>query len=148
MSNLTNRIYGPFVTGRSAVGILLLRAIAGMAFIYHGWGKIQNPFHWMGPDSAMPAFLQALAAISEFCGGLAWVFGLLTPVASFGIMCTMIVATFTNITSGGVFVGGTGAYELPLLYLSVAVLLLFAGPGVFSLDAIIFGRRPRLPKSP
>ena len=60
--------------------LLLLRIVAGVAFMLHGWGKIQHPFSWMGPD--MPGFLQALAALSEFGGGAAWALGLLTPLAS------------------------------------------------------------------
>ncbi|HSN54816.1 MAG TPA: DoxX family membrane protein, partial [Candidatus Sulfomarinibacteraceae bacterium] len=46
--------------------LLLLRLVAGLAFMFHGWGKIQNPFGWMGPDGFAPGFLQGLAALSEF----------------------------------------------------------------------------------
>ncbi len=28
----------------ASVGVLLLRLIGGVAFLFHGWGKIQNPF--------------------------------------------------------------------------------------------------------
>lgn len=37
--------------------LLFLRLIAGTAFIMHGWGKIQNPMAWMGPDAPVPGFL-------------------------------------------------------------------------------------------
>src|SRR5258708_34408927 len=60
--------------------------------MHHGWSKIQHPFSWMGPDSGTPAFFQSLAALSEFGGGMAWILGLLLPLASFGIACTMAVA--------------------------------------------------------
>ena len=39
---------------------LLLRFVAGLAFMFHGWDKIQNPFGWMGPDGFAPGFFQAL----------------------------------------------------------------------------------------
>ena len=68
-----------------SVGLLLLRLVMGVAFVLHGWGKIQNPMGWMGPEATMPAVLQALAAISEFGGGLALIAGLLTRSASLGI---------------------------------------------------------------
>jgi hypothetical protein len=71
------------------VALLLTRVVAGVAFMMHGWPKIQNPLGWMGPEGFAPGSLQALAAISEFGGGLAWVLGLLTPLASLGIACTM-----------------------------------------------------------
>lgn len=106
--------------------------------------KIQHPFDWMGPQAFAPATLQALAALSEFGGGLAWILGLVTPLASFGIVSTMVVATWTlAITRGDPFVAsGPGpAFELPALYLCVALLLMAAGPGRWSLDRAIFGTR-------
>ena len=132
-------LFPPALTGRPAVGLLAVRLAGGTAFVLHGWPKIQNPFGWMGADSAMPGFLQALAALSEFGGGFAWMLGLLTPVASLGLLCTMTVATWTHLMRGDPFVGRGGpSYELALVYLTIAGLLLLAGPGRFSLDATLF----------
>ena len=88
-----------------------------------------------------------LAAISEFGGGLAWIAGLLTPLASFGIACTMVVAVRLHaVVMGDPFVSQTGgrAYELGALFLSIAVLLLLAGPGRFSLDGLLFGENEKV----
>lgn len=60
----------PYPAPSSAV-LLLLRLVAGTAFVIHGSQKIQNPFGWMGPQSSIPGFFQLLAAISEFGGGIA-----------------------------------------------------------------------------
>jgi putative oxidoreductase len=127
-----------------SAGLLLLRLVVGLAFMFHGYGKIQNPFGWMGPNSSMPSFLQALAALSEFGGGLAWMLGLVTPLACFGVACTMAVATYTCITTFHFpFVSqkGGGSYELATVYFSVAILLFLAGPGRFSVDRILFGAK-------
>ena len=132
------------LSGRVSLSLLVLRLVVGAAFMHHGFGKIQNLFGWMGPDAGMPAFLQALAALSEFGGGLAWMLGLLTPLASFGIGCTMTVAVWTHaVVRHDPFVSmGPGAsYELALVYWCVALLLLLAGPGRFSLDRMFFGER-------
>lgn len=126
------------------VALLFFRFVAGSAFMIHGWSKIQNPFAWMGPDAAVPGILQALAAFSEFGGGLAWILGLVTPLASLGIAFTMAVAVFKHAISWGhpfVAKGGGPAYELALVYLSIAVLLIALGPGRLSLDRRIFGSR-------
>lgn len=125
----------------SSVALLLLRLVSGLAFIFHGWGKIQSPFSWMGPDSSIPGFFQMLAAVSEFGGGIAWIMGLLTPVASFGMACTMVVAVYFHmILLGDPFVaskGGQGSYELALVYLTISLLLMFVGPGKYSIDRIL-----------
>jgi putative oxidoreductase len=125
------------------LSLLLLRFVAGLAFMLHGWGKIQNPFGWMGPEAFAPGFLQALAALSEFGGGLAWIIGLITPLASLGIACTMAVAVYMHaIMRGDPFVSvGGSAYELAALYFCISVLLMATGPGRFSLDRLIFGAR-------
>lgn len=119
---------------RRAPSLLLLRAVCGLALMTHGWTKIRNPLGWMGPEATTPGLFQALAAVAEFGGGLAWILGLLTPVASLGILCTMAVAIATHLGRGDSFVG-KGSYELAAVYAVIAVLLGLAGPGRFSLDA-------------
>jgi putative oxidoreductase len=124
--------------------LLLLRLVVGTAFIIHGWQKIQSPFVWMGPQAPVPGLFQFLAAFSEFGGGIAWILGLLTPLAALGIGCTMTVAvSMHSMMLHDPFVSLTGgrSYELASAYLCIAVLLLALGPGKFSLDAKLFGER-------
>ncbi len=131
-------------SARVSAGLLLLRLVAGAAFLYHGYGKIQNPFGWMGPDAGFPGVFQALAAVSEFGGGLAWMLGLLTPLASCGLACTMTVAVWMHaavLHDPFVALQGGRSYELASVYLCVAVLLLLAGPGRFSVDRVAFGEK-------
>ena len=132
------------VSARVSAGLLVLRLVAGTAFMYHGYGKIQNPFGWMGPNAGIPGVFQALAALSEFGGGLAWILGLLTPLASLGLACTMTVAVWTHaVVLHDPFVAQKGgrSWELASAYLCVAVLLLLAGPGRFSADRVAFGEK-------
>ena len=141
LSSLFKPLYLPALP---SAGLLVLRAIAGAAFMFHGYGMIQNPFGWMGPDATIPRVFQALAAISEFGGGLAWILGLLTPLASLGLVCTMSVAVRMHaFVLHDPFVSQTGgrSFEPALGYLGVAILLLLIGPGRFSLDRLIFGDR-------
>ncbi len=127
------------------LALLFTRLVAGAAFMLHGWGKIQHPFNWMDPQAFAPAPLQALAALSEFGGGLALILGLLTPLGAFGIACTMAVAfgmhTFMR---GDPFVSTGGPSSEPAaVYFCLAVLFIALGPGRFSLDAKLFGPRSR-----
>jgi putative oxidoreductase len=133
------------LSGRVSTGLLILRLVAGLAFVFHGYGKIQHPLNWMGPNASIPGPLQALAAISEFGGGLAWMVGLLTPLASLGLACTMAVATCMHaFVFKDPFVAkgpGSGSYELASVYFCIALLFLLAGPGRFSVDRLIFGAK-------
>ena len=129
---------------RVSAGLLILRLVAGLAFVIHGYGKITKPFAWMPPEAGVPSILQGLAALSEFGGGLAWILGLLTPLASLGLACTMAVAVWMHaIVRGDPFVpsGPGGSYELASIYFCIALLLLLTGPGRFSLDRVVFGKR-------
>ena len=115
----------------ASAALLAMRLVAGSAFAQHGFGKIQSPFAWMGPDAGTPGIFQALAAVSEFGGGIAWMLGLLTPLSSFGILSTMTVAVFTHLSKGDGMIKG---YELAAVYWTIALCLMAIGPGRFSLD--------------
>lgn len=121
-------------SSRVSTGLFLLRLVMGIAFILHGAPKIASPFAWMPPEAPIPGFLQALAALAEFGGGIALVVGLLVPLASLGLILTMAVAVFFHVSKGDGFVQG---YELALTFLAISILLFLSGPGKFSLDHLI-----------
>ncbi|MEA9357363.1 DoxX family protein [Bacteriovorax sp. PP10] len=133
-------------TNFASTALFVLRLIAGIAFIIHGMGKIQSPLGWLPANAPIhiPALFQFLAAVAEFAGGIAWILGLLTPLASFGISINMLVATSVHLfvfndpfvtTSGGT------SYEPALGYFAIALVLMAVGPGKFSLDKFIFGEK-------
>jgi putative oxidoreductase len=142
-----HRLFPRFVGGPGAAGLLALRLVAGTAMLFHGWPKIQNPTGWMG-DGPVPAFLQAAAAVAEFGGGLAWIFGALTPLFSLLLVGNMSFATFlVHVRMGHAFVVDNKpgepyvpSSEAAALYLAIAVLLLLIGPGTLSLDYYLFNK--------
>lgn len=141
------RLYSEFLGGPRAVALLFLRLVAGSAFVLHGWPKIQHATSWMPPEAPIPGWLQFLAALSEFGGGIAWILGALTPLASLGLIGTMAFATFlVHVRMGHPFVGDPAShgpsYESALGYLAIAVLFLIVGPGKVSVDAALFGKTP------
>ena len=144
------RFFPTFISGWGAATLLVVRVVMGVAFILHGRPKIQNPMGWMNAmgGEGVPSFLQALAALAEFGGGIALLLGLLTPLAALGIVCQMLGALFmVHFPMGHPFVAATGgpSYELPLVYLALAILLLVMGPGRWSFDALLFGRTREKP---
>jgi putative oxidoreductase len=144
MKNLLHFFQPNHYSKRQSLALLLLRLIVGSAFFIHGSEKIHTPFSWMPPQAPIPALLQFLAAISEYAGGISLILGLITPLASLGIACTMASATYMHMmVRHDPFVNLTGgmSYEPALGYLGIVILFLAMGPGKFSLDKVIFGER-------
>lgn len=140
MSKLKNYLFDTSISGKAAFGLLIARFVFGLGMMIHGLPKIQHAFNWMGEDASVPGFLQALAALSEFGGGIAIILGLLTPIALLGIVFTMMVAIFmVHVSQGHQFIGKPHApsYEAAALYLVFAVMLFLTGPGKYSLDNIL-----------
>lgn len=121
---------------RASLALLILRVVFGVAMVMHGWGKIQNPMAWAGDN--FPGFLQLLAAVAEFGGGIAWIIGCLVPLASFGLFCTMAMAVYVHaVVKGDPFIGGS---ELAVIYLAFAIAIVISGPGKYSVDSKIFNK--------
>jgi putative oxidoreductase len=122
--------------------ILGIRLFVGYAFIIHGWGKIQNPMSWMGPESPVWGVFQLMAALSEFGGGIALILGLLSRLGALGLTITMSVAASFHLFGQGdplIATGPGGSAEPAVNYLLIGILLLIHGPGRHSLDKVIFG---------
>ncbi|MBI3252462.1 MAG: DoxX family protein [Candidatus Omnitrophica bacterium] len=137
-------LFGESVKGKGGFALFGLRVVAGLAFIQHGWPLFQHAFTWMGANSQVPGFLQALAAFSEFCGGMALVAGLLTRLAALGLWCVMSYALFlVHIPHGDPFVSPTGgaSYELAAVYWVIMLALMLRGGGLFSLDGLFSKKR-------
>jgi putative oxidoreductase len=143
------KIFGEFIGGRVGIGLLVVRLVAGLALAQHGlllFQKSGGPFHWMGANAHIPPVLQFLAAFSQLAGGLAIVFGLLTPLALVAVGATMAVAIVRG-HAGQPWVSidpGKHPFEMALGYLSLAVALLCTGPGTYSFDALLWNRPKRV----
>jgi putative oxidoreductase len=114
----------------------LLRIITALLFMEHGLMKL---FDFPGPQEGAPDPLPPLllaAAWIELVGGALIALGLFTRIAAFVCSGQMAVAYFMAHGSQGFWPalnGGEGA----ILYCFVFLYLVFAGPGPWSLDAII-----------
>jgi putative oxidoreductase len=126
--------------------LLIVRLVFGTAMAAHGAQKL---FGWFGGYGLKgtggfletlgfrPGYTFALAAgLSEFGGGVLTTLGLLGAIGPALIISVMIVAIVTVHKDHGFF-ATTNGIELPLLYISGALAIAFAGPGAHSLDALL-----------
>lgn len=113
----------------------LLRIIAGLMFIQHGTQKIFGfPAEARGPFELVSQM--GVGGVIEMVGGALIALGLFTRPVAFICSGMMAVAYFQ-------FHAGSSLYplvnqgELAALYCWVFLYLAFAGPGPWSLDAIL-----------
>lgn len=135
-------LFGSTVHDRGTdAGLLVFRLVAGLSLaFFHGIGKVPPSEGFVGMVGGMglpaPGLFAWLAALAEFGGGLLLAVGLLTrPVAFVVAVHFVIVATLAHAGDP------LGDRELPLIFLATAVLLLLAGPGRYSVDGALAGRR-------
>lgn len=122
--------------------ILILRIYLGAMIIAHGvnhlfrGGKLEGTASWFDSIGMKPGRLNALmASVTEFGVGVLLVAGLLTPLASAGLIALMVVAIWTVHRFNGFFVFRRGqGVEYCLCIIAAALVTgTFAG-GKFSLD--------------
>ena len=131
----------------TSICLLVLRVFIGWTFFFHGSQKLFGTFHGPGIQAfstmvhlpvLSPILWAYIAACGEFFGGVFIFFGLLTRLATLPIIVVMLVAIAT--------VTGRNGFSLPMGYeynvaiIAIVVGLLIAGPGMISLDALLFRR--------
>jgi putative oxidoreductase len=114
----------------------LLRIVAALLFMEHGLMKlIHFPAAQPGAPDPLPPLLLAAALIEVVGGGLIAA-GLFTRLAAFVCSGQMAVAYFMAHGSQGFWPALNGG-EAAILFCFVFLYLVFAGPGVWSLDAAV-----------
>lgn len=127
------------------VGLLLIRGMVAVVFVYHGSQKLFGAFGGPGLEGfagmlgkmglPMPHVQAVLAGSAEFLGGLALGLGLATRLAALPMVATMLVAAF--MVHGQAFGAQHNGMEYPLTLALVLAGLVLTGPGVLSVDAVV-----------
>jgi len=129
-----------------ALGLLIARLVIGLAMAGHGAQKLFGWFGGYGPTGTggffanlgwRPGVPFAVAAgLAEFGGGVLTALGLLGPVGPALVIMVMIVAGIAVHGAKG-FWQANGGYELNAVYAAGALVLALAGPGAYSIDAVV-----------
>lgn len=114
----------------------LLRIVAALLFMEHGLMKL---FHFPAPQPGVPDPLPALlmaAAWIEVVGGALIALGLFTRIVAFLCSGEMAIGYFMMHASQS-FWPGVNQGDAAILFCFVFLYLACAGPGPWSLDAIV-----------
>lgn len=119
-------------------GIFLVRIIVGIFLIYHGWEifdktKMQEYLTWENFRDPGKSYLPYLGKSMELSAGILLFLGLFTRLSALLIMGTLGYIAF--------FVGGGKIWyedQYPFLFVMLALVFIFTGPGNFSLDKFLF----------
>ena len=122
------------------IPLLLTRLFIGYFFAETGWGKIHNLetmtqrfIEWGIP---FPAFNAALSGYMEFFGGVFVMFGFMTRFISIPMAFNMVVATVSVKLKAVTDLSSFVELDEPL-YGLVFLWMVFSGPGLVSVDALI-----------
>lgn len=127
------------------LGLTLMRISIGAMFLIFGYNKlISGTANITQIGSAMSLFGFAhgyllwgyAAALTELCGGIAYILGFCTRIVSLPLIWLLIVALRFHLQRGDTFT----TWALPFICLCIIVGFFFAGSGAYSVDHIIHGR--------
>jgi putative oxidoreductase len=114
----------------------ILRVIAGVLLVTHGFGKITNPFGAVGMVESLGfypgIFWSPLLAATEFFGGILIAIGLFTRPAAFAAMIVLLVTVYFH---GIVKAEGLGGAEKSILWAAIFLFFAVRGGNAHSVDA-------------
>jgi uncharacterized membrane protein YphA (DoxX/SURF4 family) len=120
------RLFSAFPAGRPGAGLLLLRSAVGLAALAEGTAVLAG-------GSEMGMVMRGADGTLAIASGALLLVGFLTPIAAAVSVLAVAVGGFVAPLPGD------AVASLFIVIVSVAVVLL--GPGAFSLDSYLFGRR-------
>ena len=119
------RLFSTFASGWPGTGLLLLRLLTGGALIYFGIASLREA------PSVPTAFLEILG----IGVGILLLAGLWTPVAGALAAIVKVSIAFSQ------YFSHSGNPWIPIVQAVLSAVLAMVGPGAWSIDARLFGRK-------
>jgi putative oxidoreductase len=128
-------------TPHTDVALPSIRIAAALVFLFHGSGILFGMFGGPGPllfaaEMHMAPIVGYLVGLAQVGGAIAILTGILTRIGAACILVVMLGAIFLVHLPHG-FDSRRGGIEYPLTQLLIAVALLFAGAGRYSLAGLL-----------
>ena len=127
------RLYSTFPGRWPGIGLVLLRATAGV------WAAIEGAAFVLGRGPSGESMLALAGGAIVLLGGGALVAGFLTPLAALVVALMAAGSALSWIPYPDVHLAGFHAHAWLVTIVAIGVALL--GPGAFSVDSRMFGRR-------
>jgi uncharacterized membrane protein YphA (DoxX/SURF4 family) len=122
-------MFSTFPAGRAGIGLLLLRMTLAMTVLVQAAACVESTDH-----STIAIWVWSIVAGA---GAVALMIGLFTPVPAILVACLVPVLWVVHRTNSSTTTG----VLTTLLVAANAVAIALLGPGTFSLDGRLFGRR-------
>jgi uncharacterized membrane protein YphA (DoxX/SURF4 family) len=119
------RLFSGFADGLPGTGLLLLRLLTGAALIHFGIAKLREA----------PPLPTAVLEIIGIGAGILLLVGLWTPVA--GALAAIVKVSIAILR----YLSHSGDPWIPIVQAVLSAVLAMVGPGAWSIDARLFGRR-------
>jgi putative oxidoreductase len=131
---------GRVYAGLDAWVLPLLRVLAGVSMVMHGWVHISNDMAdnaaYFAGEGYEPALFWAWAVtLTELVGGGLLAIGYLTRLAALPIFIFLLTAVFYHMRNG--FYWNEGGFEYPLMWAVVTLVFIVKGGGRASVDALL-----------
>jgi putative oxidoreductase len=128
--------------------LTVMRLAVGIMILPHGMQKTFGTFGGPGFSAQMagftgpghiPAVFAFLAIMAELLGGIGLILGCLTRIASFGVLCVMVIGAALVNLPNGLFMNWTGqqkgeGFEFHILAVALLIALMTKGAGPLSID--------------
>lgn len=125
------------------IGIALIRIVTGILLVWHGWEcfdaeKMKTYSGWFVERKyAAPEAWAYAGKIAELLAGIGFTIGLFTRLASVAAISAFAGIIFILGDKGKIFQGD----QHPFLFILLALVFLFTGPGALALDNLFFKRK-------
>lgn len=133
------RFFKTYPGGTPGIGLLILRSAAGLATIIYGvilLSRLDLVAH--DQFSYVSHIVLSLILIT---GGVFFILGLMMPLVSITLAACELFAAVVRLALVNPLSGSRFGWIALLILSSIALALAFLGPGAYSIDALLFGRR-------
>ena len=129
-----------FMKSLEPLALLALRIALAIIFVYHGYPKLAHANAQMQEffvSHGMPGYFLYMAGVLECFGALLLFLGIFTRAVGLLLAIEMCVAIWKVHSSNGIMM--VRDYEFPLTLAAASFVLATVGPGLLSVDHLIFG---------